>query len=103
MNEDGCAGMATSRTGERRRHPSPSTQAPCPPGFYTTPRVSPPRHAPRPTLQRPWGGGRLVGDDVPIQHLARHHTHRQSAHLSLIHISEPTRLGMISYAVFCLK
>src|SRR5450756_940581 len=26
---------------------------------------------------------------------------RQS--LSLIHISEPTRLGMISYAVFCLK
>src|SRR5450759_247745 len=22
-------------------------------------------------------------------------------HLSLIHISEPTRLGMISYAVFC--
>src|SRR5450756_2483564 len=26
-----------------------------------------------------------------------------SAILSLIHISEPTRLGMISYAVFCLK
>src|SRR5450756_1957532 len=26
-----------------------------------------------------------------------------SYHLSLIHISEPTRLGMISYAVFCLK
>src|SRR5450756_1246641 len=25
------------------------------------------------------------------------------ATLSLIHISEPTRLGMISYAVFCLK
>src|SRR5428012_4525 len=25
------------------------------------------------------------------------------APLSLIHISEPTRLGMISYAVFCLK
>src|SRR5450756_2317410 len=23
--------------------------------------------------------------------------------ISLIHISEPTRLGMISYAVFCLK
>src|SRR5450756_2630891 len=28
---------------------------------------------------------------------------RADAHLSLIHISEPTRLGMISYAVFCLK
>src|SRR5450756_3051137 len=26
-----------------------------------------------------------------------------TANLSLIHISEPTRLGMISYAVFCLK
>src|SRR5450756_73787 len=30
--------------------------------------------------------------------VARIHTN-----LSLIHISEPTRLGMISYAVFCLK
>ena len=28
---------------------------------------------------------------------------RPSFTLSLIHISEPTRLGMISYAVFCLK
>src|SRR5450756_1223158 len=32
---------------------------------------------------------RAVGDQVEV--------------LSLIHISEPTRLGMISYAVFCLK
>src|SRR5450756_2689759 len=34
------------------------------------------------------------------------HTNRfreLSEYLSLIHISEPTRLGMISYAVFCLK
>src|SRR5450756_3056390 len=29
--------------------------------------------------------------------------HRRQRRLSLIHISEPTRLGMISYAVFCLK
>src|SRR5678815_5168879 len=28
---------------------------------------------------------------------------RPNAHLSLIHISEPTRLLSISYAVFCLK
>src|SRR5450759_332848 len=28
---------------------------------------------------------------------------RARSFLSLIHISEPTRLGMISYAVFCLK
>ena len=27
----------------------------------------------------------------------------KTLNLSLIHISEPTRLGMISYAVFCLK
>src|SRR5450756_313709 len=31
-----------------------------------------------------------------------HHT-CDGIKLSLIHISEPTRLGMISYAVFCLK
>src|SRR5659263_154514 len=30
-------------------------------------------------------------------------TTRTNPALSLIHISEPTRLGMISYAVFCLK
>ena len=29
--------------------------------------------------------------------------HQRDNDLSLIHISEPTRLGMISYAVFCLK
>src|SRR5450759_4819176 len=29
--------------------------------------------------------------------------HYEGEDLSLIHISEPTRLGMISYAVFCLK
>src|SRR5450756_1894485 len=29
--------------------------------------------------------------------------HDKDEGLSLIHISEPTRLGMISYAVFCLK
>src|SRR5678816_756326 len=31
------------------------------------------------------------------------HPYRMVAHLSLIHISEPTRLLSISYAVFCLK
>src|SRR5450756_2678161 len=37
---------------------------------------------------------------APIAVQSRHHVHHD---LSLIHISEPTRLGMISYAVFCLK
>src|SRR5450756_1182456 len=40
------------------------------------------------------GGGGLIQDVT---------SWRSSLYLSLIHISEPTRLGMISYAVFCLK
>ena len=38
-----------------------------------------------------------------IQKAARTYFTRERLSLSLIHISEPTRLGMISYAVFCLK
>src|SRR5659263_241918 len=38
-----------------------------------------------------------VGKTAVVEGLA------QDIILSLIHISEPTRLGMISYAVFCLK
>src|SRR5665648_1233352 len=37
----------------------------------------------------------IIGRVVPSLFIA--------VYLSLIHISEPTRLGMISYAVFCLK
>src|SRR5450759_5867183 len=37
-----------------------------------------------------------------MEHGAKHCRHTLLV-LSLIHISEPTRLGMISYAVFCLK
>ena len=40
---------------------------------------------------------RLMLDNF-LEHLAN-----WNLALSLIHISEPTRLGMISYAVFCLK
>src|SRR5450756_3045808 len=49
--------------------------------------------------------GRLFLDRVARQHCPSPlHRHTQiNMHLSLIHISEPTRLGMISYAVFCLK
>ena len=38
-----------------------------------------------------------------IKNMARQALTRMAHALSLIHISEPTRLGMISYAVFCLK
>ena len=57
---------------------------------------------------------RLPGTDVPTKKIKcvfqrkmnsnNPHVHIYDIiHLSLIHISEPTRLGMISYAVFCLK
>ena len=44
----------------------------------------------------------LAGDLIRTVALNRHGKDALD-HLSLIHISEPTRLGMISYAVFCLK
>ena len=40
-------------------------------------------------------------DDYQVHFLTG--TDEHGLKLSLIHISEPTRLGMISYAVFCLK
>eukprot|EP00825_Cyclidium_porcatum_P049144 TRINITY_DN8423_c0_g1_i1.p1 TRINITY_DN8423_c0_g1~~TRINITY_DN8423_c0_g1_i1.p1 ORF type:complete len:267 (-),score=35.77 TRINITY_DN8423_c0_g1_i1:58-858(-) len=44
---------------------------------------------------------------LPFQQINRQSVlesdHQKRLDLSLIHISEPTRLGMISYAVFCLK
>ena len=46
--------------------------------------------------------GQLSALEVLNDHLARIDA-QDGEILSLIHISEPTRLGMISYAVFCLK
>src|SRR5450756_1306527 len=45
---------------------------------------------------------RAIGT-VPVESLAGKIVIDTNNYLSLIHISEPTRLGMISYAVFCLK
>src|SRR5450756_2826609 len=49
----------------------------------------------------------LQEGNTPLIHLKslgeRLGLNRLYVKLSLIHISEPTRLGMISYAVFCLK
>src|SRR5665648_1197844 len=44
--------------------------------------------------------GRKRSEEWELKHLQHP---RDLSPLSLIHISEPTRLGMISYAVFCLK
>src|SRR5450756_2146962 len=46
--------------------------------------------------------GRRAAPDPPL-HAVPEDAHEGVFELSLIHISEPTRLGMISYAVFCLK
>src|SRR5450759_5435700 len=48
-------------------------------------------------------GGRLVGIVSRANLIQAVASDRKEIDLSLIHISEPTRLGMISYAVFCLK
>src|SRR5450759_5082920 len=45
----------------------------------------------------------VEGRDGPANHARLCVKGRYGFDLSLIHISEPTRLGMISYAVFCLK
>src|SRR5450756_602392 len=60
------------------------------------------RRAARPQSRRSRANSRVA--DRGHHHAAVHHQYRLShVDLSLIHISEPTRLGMISYAVFCLK
>src|SRR5665648_1177831 len=46
---------------------------------------------------------RLLIQKYSFHHLRQATPLQLFQHLSLIHISEPTRLGMISYAVFCLK
>src|SRR5450756_2667147 len=51
--------------------------------------------------------GGYTGEFYPVnphdEEILDHRVYRSVKDLSLIHISEPTRLGMISYAVFCLK
>ena len=54
-----------------------------------------PEKVPLELLKKSVNAGRLAPSAANLQPL--------EYILSLIHISEPTRLGMISYAVFCLK
>src|SRR5450759_1442813 len=68
-----------------------------------TPRTPPQQSAAdvaeiaRLTSLPPWGQNLADGD------YSNGPAYPTAPELSLIHISEPTRLGMISYAVFCLK
>src|SRR5450756_694858 len=45
----------------------------------------------------------VLHDRTGLNDLVRQRLVGDLLKVSLIHISEPTRLGMISYAVFCLK
>src|SRR5450759_1915567 len=45
----------------------------------------------------------VVDGETALLHPGHHDAIGEVLPVSLIHISEPTRLGMISYAVFCLK
>src|SRR5450759_2787995 len=95
------------------------TVGPLPPGFYTygyaidgglrmpdpsNPNLALRRWGPTSLFIVP-GGEKAVIEERRVPHGAVHVEFYDSAKLdlSLIHISEPTRLGMISYAVFCLK
>src|SRR5450759_566786 len=60
---------------------------------------------PGPVTSNKWLTASVVADaaSVVAQIFAEADRRDPDHDLSLIHISEPTRLGMISYAVFCLK
>src|SRR5450759_4045310 len=96
---------ARSRRDVARDHGQPSG---------STNSSTPPRPWPAVSISSGKGrlktGGRRLEDGVEHRlglrreaTCTRHQHQREARILSLIHISEPTRLGMISYAVFCLK
>src|SRR5665648_892241 len=88
--------VSGSRKNRTRRYrcsspPGPSTT---PPRRRTPPPGPPARPRPPPPTPRP-SAVPCIGPETGPAWCAQRM-------LSLIHISEPTRLGMISYAVFCL-
>src|SRR5450756_2546296 len=63
-------------------------------GHFEKAGVTPRRHLVE--LRTSDASSYVLGDELTVT------TFESGQDLSLIHISEPTRLGMISYAVFCL-
>src|SRR5659263_118640 len=53
-------------------------------------------------IKEQYSSASICGNNRVVFNIAGN-KYRLVVELSLIHISEPTRLGMISYAVFCLK
>src|SRR5450756_1025926 len=98
--------MPSSSRRSRSRPHALCNRHPCPSTTQTSLR----RHAPRKTVHTSMNYGEGTPADtilIPRLTLPCVASWRSGVvailHLSLIHISEPTRLGMISYAVFCLK
>src|SRR5450756_1468299 len=92
------------------RHEAPPAGARSRPGPAWHDRGTPPGvrqpvgpgHAQRRAVDHPRGGW-PDGAEAILKVKVMSWVGRNGDSLSLIHISEPTRLGMISYAVFCLK
>src|SRR5450756_2729903 len=95
------AGCAPSALGvsRSRRCAAPRERAPTSPG-----RTAPPS-GPAVRRRRSPAGELHVERDLPwrVLEVPEDAGAPPVPEISLIHISEPTRLGMISYAVFCLK
>src|SRR5450756_745518 len=92
---DEAAPRQRAQPGPVRRHedrPRPDQQ----PGEEESPveECEPVEAGPVDALREEWAGAVAARGDGG---------ERDTQGLSLIHISEPTRLGMISYAVFCLQ
>src|SRR5450756_2133262 len=87
--------MPTWRCSRRR---SASTSVASAPVAVAPPARSARPSGPNPTLAYDW----VAIAPTPARAHGTTDPTARNLDLSLIHISEPTRLGMISYAVFCL-
>src|SRR5450756_1844008 len=105
----GCWPQAASRGAScartARQRPRPPAEGPADDATSSPDLGTPRRYAfrtPARALVRSWAPGQQVHGESPRLVGWVDYTIEHVFGLSLIHISEPTRLGMISYAVFCL-
>src|SRR5450756_1511034 len=82
----------------------PSTTPTAIPSSPVGPTAAPASPSPDPSIDEAALYRQIEDDVIALRGLpAKQRLEPTILDLSLIHISEPTRLGMISYAVFCLK
>eukprot|EP00658_Telonema_sp_P-2_P027126 TRINITY_DN2101_c0_g1_i1.p2 TRINITY_DN2101_c0_g1~~TRINITY_DN2101_c0_g1_i1.p2 ORF type:complete len:112 (+),score=38.13 TRINITY_DN2101_c0_g1_i1:114-449(+) len=98
---DSTAPQQRVNVGGQPQQPAARTAAP--PQFFTPPpKTAPgqPTFAPTSTVPQPSTVPAYMQQEMPQ---SSQQAFQALVNLSLIHISEPTRLLSISYAVFCLK